>query len=904
MSVPLPARRSHRFSPILWILVCVASPAVAQRPAAATDSVATLVDQARQAYHEGSDASLRHAIELCRAALTLAHAARDRPTEGAILRDIGTVEERVGELDSALATYGAALAIWRDLGDRESEGATLNAIGNIHHARGESDSALADGRAALAIARAMGDRQGEAVRLHNIAKLHDDAGQPDSALADFRAALAIAHAVGDRQGEGIILSNIGLVHEHLGELDSALVDDRAALAIRRDVGDRQGEGSTLNAIGLVHADLAQPDSALADYRAALAVRRAVGDRQGEGTTLNNIGLVHAERHETDSALADDRAGLALAREVGDRRTEGTLLHNMAWAHDGMGELDSALAEYRAALTIRREVGDHPGEGLTLKNIGVVHRERGESDSALVDLREALAIARAVGDRPAEGTALWEIGYIYHRALPVPALAAAVAYYDSAAAATAAVASHAGGDVNRLSFGERGVAVFDLWALAWLGRPAELGPLPSTLAALAALERGRAQALLELIRGASPDARPGDDLIADGKRLAGGVRASGAAGLAYLVTRDTLLVWLVLPSGAVELTRRAISEDSLAAEVGRLRMGLGAEAPDSGPAEAPVAAARGVAAVAARSRPAVFAAAARALAEELLPSDLEQRLGAKAELVIVPQGPLTLVPFAALPADSGATPLGIRYALRYAPSFATLAEAEARPGVARTGAARVAALQTALVVGNPTMPTVTTSAGRSIRLGSLPGAEAEARNISVLLGVRPLLGPEATEVAVRQRLNAAALVHLATHGWAFASESRARDSFVALAPGAGEDGVFSVGELLDDRSLRLSADLVVLSACETGLGDLKEAEGTVGLQRAFLARGARSVLVSLWSVSDQATAELMRAFYTHWLEDRDRPDKAEALRRAEEVVRRVPGLAAPEFWAAFQLVGAR
>ena len=95
----------------------------------------------------------------------------------------------------------------------------------------------------------------------------------------------------------------------------------------------------------------------------------------------------------------------------------------------------------------------------------------------------------------------------------------------------------------------------------------------------------------------------------------------------------------------------------------------------------------------------------------------------------------------------------------------------------------------------------------------------------------------------------------------------------------------------------------MSACQTGLGDLKEAEGTIGLQRAFLAKGARSVLVSLWSVSDVATAELMQRFYLHWFEDVDRPSKAEALRRAQDDIRNTPGWEHPRFWAAFQLVGA-
>jgi CHAT domain-containing protein len=124
----------------------------------------------------------------------------------------------------------------------------------------------------------------------------------------------------------------------------------------------------------------------------------------------------------------------------------------------------------------------------------------------------------------------------------------------------------------------------------------------------------------------------------------------------------------------------------------------------------------------------------------------------------------------------------------------------------------------------------------------------------------------------------------------------------LAPGSDEDGLLTVGEVLDDLPT-LEADLVVLSACQTGLGNLSEAEGTVGLQRAFLAKGARSVLVSLWNVSDEATGLLMRQFYTHWLNDSDVPSKAEALRRAQEDVRRTAGFEHPRFWAAFQLVGA-
>lgn len=148
---------------------------------------------------------------------------------------------------------------------------------------------------------------------------------------------------------------------------------------------------------------------------------------------------------------------------------------------------------------------------------------------------------------------------------------------------------------------------------------------------------------------------------------------------------------------------------------------------------------------------------------------------------------------------------------------------------------------------------------------------------------------------------ALVVHLATHGYAYSSEARARDSFIALAPSPGQDGLLTVGEVLDGAA-SLSAELVVLSACQTGLGDLKHAEGTVGLQRAFLSKGARSVLVTLWSVDDKATAQLMKNFYTHWISGRS---KAMALRLAQAEVRGPPGskFHEPKYWAAFQLVGA-
>jgi CHAT domain-containing protein len=392
-----------------------------------------------------------------------------------------------------------------------------------------------------------------------------------------------------------------------------------------------------------------------------------------------------------------------------------------------------------------------------------------------------------------------------------------------------------------------------------------------------------------MRGNSAEIAAGSDLIEEGRRLLERASASGTGILSYLVTLDTLIIWFGAPGSEVTVVQRPVARDSLAQLVGSFRAALGVAGAAGGalalrggqpiePGSARGALSGGIQARQASRRS--VDSIADALGKLLLPANLDQRLGPAREIVIVPHGSLGLVPFGALPSDSVGTPLGSRYALRYTPSLAALAEAEARPALPTT-ATRIITLRKALVVGDPVMPT-TASWGEAFEL-------------------RPL---HATEAEVRDRLPAAPLVHLATHGYAYASDTRARRSFVALAPTSTQDGFLTVGELLDDPQLTLSAELVVLSACQTGLGDLKQAEGTVGLQRALLARGARSALVSLWSVSDAATDLLMKRFYTHWLNDRDHPSKAEALRRAQEDVRARRQFRQPKYWAAFQLVGAR
>jgi CHAT domain-containing protein len=185
------------------------------------------------------------------------------------------------------------------------------------------------------------------------------------------------------------------------------------------------------------------------------------------------------------------------------------------------------------------------------------------------------------------------------------------------------------------------------------------------------------------------------------------------------------------------------------------------------------------------------------------------------------------------------------------------------------------------------------------LPPLPGAEREAKAIAPLLNTQPLIGDKATKTVVEELLPKARIIHLATHG--LLDDIEGLESAIALAPDplpskAGEvNGLLTAKEIL---SLKLNAELVVLSACDTGRGRIT-GDGVVGLSRSLISAGVSSVVVSLWAVSDDSTAFLMTEFYKNI---QHTPDKAQALRSAMLTTMKQTQYSNPLQWAAFTLIG--
>ena len=257
-----------------------------------------------------------------------------------------------------------------------------------------------------------------------------------------------------------------------------------------------------------------------------------------------------------------------------------------------------------------------------------------------------------------------------------------------------------------------------------------------------------------------------------------------------------------------------------------------------------------------------------------------------EIIIVPERSLYRVPFAALRQQPGGKYLSETFRIRIVPSLTTLKLIQDCPADyhCQTGA---------LVVGNPKAGKVHYK-GKTPTLVDLPGARKEAEMIGRLLGVQPLLGERATRDAVLQAINSASLIHIAAHGNADTGEIALSPRPTAKSIPEEEDYLLRISDI---SQVQLRAKLVVLSCCHSGRGEIK-AEGVLGIARAFLASGARSVLVTLWAIEDEATWQFMSRFYRHLV---DGFSASECLHQAMKWLRNT-GFTKVSQWAPFMLIG--
>ncbi|MEG4391310.1 tetratricopeptide repeat protein [Microcoleus sp. BROC3] len=822
------------------------------------------------------------AIEYTQQSLAIAREIKDRHSEKVALGNLGAAYRSLGNYAKAIEYSQQHLAIAREIKDSQQESLALNNLGLAYRSLGNYAKAIEYSQQHLAIAREIKDRQQESLALNYLGVAYLYLGDHIKAIEYIQQQLAIVRAIKDRKLEGLTLGSLGEAYRFLGNYTKAIDYSQQHLAIARSIQDREGEGIALDNLGLAYRFLGNYAKAIEYSLKYLAIAREIKDRQGEGRALGNLGFTYLDLGDSAKAIEYAQQSLAIAREIKDRQSEGMALGNLGVAYIALGNSAKTIEYSQQWLAIAREIKDRSAEAASLGNLGIAYLYLENYAKAIEYSQQQLAIAREIKDRRAEGIALNNLGVAFLRAGKLTEaekmLVNGIQVLESRRQMLGS------NDANKVSIFE-GQAI--TYSLLQQVRVAQNNPI----AALEIAERGRARAFVDLLteRLSTGDANPVIASAPNGEQIRQIAKAQNATLVQYSIVYDefqiqgkqvwresALYIWVIQPTG--EITFRQVdlkplwqkhnaSLDSLIAGnqeflAVRSRSSLGSTQPQP-------------------DLPTLHQLLIDPIAS-LLPKD------PNAHVIFIPQRSLFQVPFGALQ-DSGGTYLIEKHTILTAPSIQVLdLTRQQRQKLAQ----KPVNSSRALVLGNPTMPSVSLSLGEpKQQLSPLPGAEAEARAIAPLLNTQAITGAQGTKAAIVQKMPKASIIHLATHG--LLDDVRGLGSAIALAPSGSDDGLLTAEEIFD---MKLQANLVVLSACNTGEGRIT-GDGVIGLSRALISAGVPSVIVSLWAVPDAPTSELMQAFYQNL---QNNPDKAQALRQA--MLTTMKTHPQPRNWAAFTLIG--
>ncbi|XP_078357079.1 uncharacterized protein LOC144641935 [Oculina patagonica] len=859
----------------------------------------------------------------------------ERKGEASCYGNLGTVFQSLGEYDKAKEYHEKALAIRMEIGNRKGEATDYGNLGTVFQSLGEYDKAKEYLEKGLAIKIEIGDTEGEATDYGNLGTVFQSLGEYDKAKEYHEKALAIRMEIGDRKGEATDYGNFGTVFQSLGEYDKAKEYHEKALAIRMEIGDREGEASSYGNLGSVFQSLGEYDKAKEYHEKALAIRIEIGHREGEASSYGNLGIVFQSLGEYDKAKEYHEKSLAISMEIGDREGEAADYGNLGTVFQSLGEYDKAKEYLEKALAIRMEIGDRKGEASSYGNLGIFFQSLGEYDKAKEYLEKALAIRMKIGDREGEASSYGNLGTVFHY-LGEHVMAEG---YLSKALSISKDIGH--GDQEFLflfnlamvKFSQRKIEETFKYLLLSIKKSENLrgflkdndqfkisfsdvhnSPYLNLSAffcfygnpnnALYVEELARARALADLMAtqysveseiSFNPQSWIGIENVIR--------KESNCVCLYISYFRQDVFLWILKTSGIIRFQRITVNEDIVGAGfIDSLTDFFDKSFRSFGilPEESCEDRSLIVMEPKLKSFQEESLAALRLVEEddgEIANSESSISLCYKMliapvadlldepEIIIVPDRSLNQVPFPAL-TDEGGKYLSETFRIRIVPSLSTLKLIQNSPADYHIQSG-------ALIVGDPVVGRVRYK-GRVENFKPLPCARKEAEMIGELLREQPLLGQCATKQAVLKRLHSVSLIHFAAHGNAERGEIALSPPGLTKSIPQEEDYLLTMSDI---SHVRLRAKLVVLSCCHSGRGQIR-AEGVVGIARAFLGSGARSVLVALWAIEDRATEQLMRRFYGHLVCGES---ASESLQEAVKWMRG-NGFAKVSEWAPFMLIG--
>jgi len=841
---------------------------------------------------------LKGALDTFNKALPLARGLDDQLLLGSVLLNIGYTYNDAGDLEQALSSYQQALPFWQAAQYLRGVSRTLTAIGGVDIALGRIQDALDRHRQALKIAEDMGDVDGQGIIRNSIGYVYEIVGDDERALDLYLQALDHFTASGNLGGQAQTSQFVGKVYKRLG--NNAKAKEYYLRALSLSGQDRLLEALALNSLGTISEANGETGESLRNFNRALSIYRAAGNRRGEIVTLNNLGHLNVTKGAKPAALSFYAQSLPLALATGDRALEVVTRGRIAQLQRDMGRLDEARSQLEASLkaieTIRTKV---ISPELRTSYLASTRDHYEVYVDVLMQLNK---------QRPGQG--------LDAAALRTSELARARNLLDML------VESHADirqGIASELLEQERLVqlnldklAERQVQLLAAEHTPAQTDSLEKEIRILGTqyeeLEtkiRQQSPRYAALMRPQPIGLEEIQGQVLDDQTLLLEYAMGDERSYLWAVTRDQVTSYELPGRAGIEEAARNVyalltANQPIPGESFEQRQTRAANANEQLPSQT-------------------------TNLSKILLGPVADRLGTK-RLLIVPDGALQYIPFQILNTGNARRPLVADHEIVNEPSASALAllvnETKNRKPAPNSVAVLAdpvfesddprityAGKSAATSRTEQVQETEIHQALRDVNLsgeGHIPRLLASRYEADAIMSVTPwrsgfeAMGFDASRATVTKTdLSNYRIVHFATHGLLNSEHPELSGIVLSLfdQKGQPQDGFL---RLRDIYNLNLPVDLVVLSACDTGLGKDVKGEGLIGLTRGFMYAGASSVVASLWKVDDEATAELMRLFYGYMLRDGLSP--AAALRKAQVTMSQQKRWQSPYYWAGFVIQG--
>lgn len=849
----------------------------------------------------------KEAIHYHDKALKIALELNKKCSQATSYRFLGYDYSHLAQYEKALECFQKSLDIARSEGMRSEEQNVYQGMGNVYYSINEYQEAIKYHQKHLNLAKDMGDKNGESHAYCNIGHVYLDSNNYNEALSCYKKSLAIAV---DEETRQTIRGNIGNAYQLLGQYDDAIRYLEDVLHYAQETGNQFVEGGAYNNISVPYRYIGKYDKAMECCIEALVIGSKINDPVMEAAACGGMGACFRTMGNYDESIEYNKRRLEIAEKIGDRSREAHAYGGIGNAYQLKQNYEEAMKNLEKQLEITQEIGDRNGEKNACGNLGEVYRCLGEFEKAIKVMQNFLDKAKEAGDRRGEAQGYFNLGQCYYL----------LSYHDKKSGDECNSRSNLKESEKYLrasldcydyiykNLGEKDdfkISILDTFILTYKMLSEVCNMMGKTEEALLVADRARGRALKDLLQtkySIGEESLPIQDSLEyqDVERM---LSMSGSSMLFFVVEHGGLVrTWLIneqVPliynqimiepvlskkpnEGDEGCSDADVFEDWIKKAFDKMLVREGVQCEDrSLETETKAKANRCIydEDISQDFQPLEFL-------YDVLVSPIQDNL-AQEEIVIIPDGPLFKVPFAALRDSQNGSYLSDSKRIRLAPSLTSLniLNNTSKAGqYDKTGA---------LIVGNPEVGEVMFR-DKKHRFSRLPGAELEAKRISEIFGVSAVTGQQATKQAIKQRLcEGVAVIHFAAHG--------STEGEIALSPG-DTDGVISEESdyLLTIREVQeagLRAQLVVLSCCHSGRGEIKS-EGVVGMSRAFLAAGAHAVVASSWAIDDDATMEFMIKFYSH-------------LKRGETVSTslhhamnemKAGHYSEPRYWAPFFVIG--